>query len=75
MCSGDLGAGVSYLALIKIDGNLSQQALKDVHNQIKQLVEAQQGRIIAHARASTKDVRPNLELVPGIHGEGVVPPD
>jgi hypothetical protein len=70
MCSGDLGAGVSYLAVIKIDGNLDQQALTALHNQIKQLIQAQNGRVVIHTRASTA-ADTQLNVVPKFHGGGV----
>ena len=68
MCHGELGPGVSYWALIRISGDLKQDALEKIHDEIEAKLENAQlrGKITTEARVSDKDVKAQLQFLPTV---------
>ncbi|HEU4923205.1 MAG TPA: hypothetical protein VFT23_09035 [Burkholderiales bacterium] len=56
MSSGPVGEGQSYWCTIKISKQLTKDQLTAVKQQIQQILDANQGSIIAETRASTRAI-------------------
>jgi hypothetical protein len=53
MSSGPVGEGQSYWCTIKVSKEMTRDKLKEVRDKIKAILDANGGKIVAEARAST----------------------
>ena len=70
MSSGPVGEGQSYWCTIRISKQLTKDQLTAVKQQIQQILDANQGAIIAETRASTKAIPSFTLRAPDIAGPG-----